>query len=172
VLILSWALLRIRKAVKNQSDLKLNVGLMRTHTAIMLLNMFADYAIWVGFGVFAKDGNIGAIGILNIILFTTLLGVEIVTVVVLLSISNMAVTSIDEDSDSEEEVSFEQQNMLNFSGAERMKIKRNSMDEKRSNSSSSSIGVRANMRHAIFQQFFESVIEPHDFDLQSNQAFN
>ena len=87
--ILGWALLRIRRQVRDNNGLDLNTRMMQFHIAMMSLNLLTEIVVWGYLEYVALHGLINMLAYADIVDFLMQAVVQIVCVVLMLNISKI-----------------------------------------------------------------------------------
>jgi len=90
VIVLAWALVRIKRQVSLSDGMVLNTKLMHTHTIMMALNMLTDYGVWIFLTYVAMHGMVDALAYSDIALFTMNCLTQVIIVMVFINISKMS----------------------------------------------------------------------------------
>ena len=101
VLLLAWALLRIKRYVDKRKELMLNKWLMIVHSTLLVLIVFVDVVVYTLDVIAASHSKFGIIGTYNLVFFSTNVVIQFIVIGIFLNISNSFkptdTTSSDED---------------------------------------------------------------------------
>ena len=71
VVLLAWALLRIKRYVDKRKELMLNKWLMIVHSTMLVLIVFVDVVVYTASEIAASNSKFGRIGTYNLVFFST-----------------------------------------------------------------------------------------------------
>jgi len=101
VLLLAWALFRIKRYVDKRKELTLNKWLMIVHSTLLVLIVFVDVVVYTLDEIAASNNKYGRIGTYNLVFFSTNVVIQFIVIGIFLNISNSFkptdTTSSDED---------------------------------------------------------------------------
>jgi hypothetical protein len=88
VVLLAWALLRIKRYVDKRKELMLNKWLMIVHSSMLVLIVFVDVVLYTLYVTAASNDNYALIGIINLLFFITNITIQFIVIGIFLNISN------------------------------------------------------------------------------------